>query len=378
MMQPRSNLSHIGTALLLLSLAACGDNGGAPDAQLHVDADDAIDARITTIPTVISTIPIDLGVLALNGSVHATFSEPMDRLTLTSSTFLVTSSPGAVVVPGTVTYSNSRATFRPTGNLASNGSFTATITSGAKSAYGVGLAANKTWTFTTGKTIAAGEPVDLGTAENFVILAKSGISTVPTSAVTGNIGVSPAAATSITQFSLIADSTNQFARSTQVVGKVYAANYAVPTPANLTAAVGDMELALTDAAGRAPDVTGLGAGMIGNGMTLAPGVYKWSTGLLIPTSISLAGDDTAVWIFQIAGNLTVSNGVQITLSGGALPKNVFWQVSGQATFGTTSHLEGVVLCQTMIAMQTGSSINGRLLAQTAVTIASSAVTQPAP
>ena len=127
----------------------------------------------------------------------------------------------------------------------------------------------------------------LGTAGNFAILAKSGISTVPTSAVTGNIGVSPAAATSITGFSLIADATNVFSTSPQVTGKVYAADYAPPTPSNLTTAVGDMELAFTDAAGRAPDVTELGAGNIG-GMTLAPGVYKWGTGLLIPTDVTLS------------------------------------------------------------------------------------------
>jgi hypothetical protein len=200
---------------------------------------------------------------------------------------------------------------------------------------------------------------------------------VPTSAVTGNLGISPAAATFITGFSLIADSTNVFSTSPQITGKAYAADYAVPTPSNLTTAIGDMQTAFTDAAGRAPSVTELGAGNIG-GKTLTPGVYKWGTGLLIPTDVTLTGSATDVWIFQIAQDLTMSGATKVSLTGGAVPKNVFWQVAGLADLGTTAHLEGVVLTQTSINLQTGASINGRLLAQTAVTIAGSAVVQPAP
>jgi hypothetical protein len=220
-------------------------------------------------------------------------------------------------------------------------------------------------------------PVNLGIAGNYAILAKSGISTVPTSTITGDLGVSPAAASFITGFSLIADSTNMFSISPQVTGKVYAADYAVPTPSNLTTAIGDMQLAFTDAAGRAPTVTELGAGNIG-GKTLTPGVYKWGTGLLIPTSITLTGSATDVWIFQIAKNLTVSSATIVSLTGGAVPKNVFWEVAGLVDLGTTAHAEGVILAQTSINMQTGASINGRLLAQSAVTIASSTVVQPSP
>lgn len=231
-------------------------------------------------------------------------------------------------------------------------------------------------TSTTGDASTSGLPVKLGAASDFVVLAKSGISTVPTSAITGDLGVSPAAATFITGFSLTADSTNVFSTSPQVTGKVYAADYAPPTPSNLTTAVGDMELAFTDAAGRAPDVTELGAGDVG-GMTLAPGVYKWGTGLLIPTDVTLTGDGTDVWIFQIAQDLTVSSGVKIVLAGGVKPKNVFWQVAGHVDFGTTAHFEGIVLAQTSITLRTGASINGRLLAQTAIDIDSSIVVEPA-
>ena len=181
----------------------------------------------------------------------------------------------------------------------------------------------------------------------------------------------------ITGFSLTADATNVFAMSPQVTGKVFAADYTSPTPSNLTSAIGDMQLAFTDAAGRAPDVTELGAGNIG-GMTLTPGVYKWGTALLIPTDVTLQGSDTGVWIFQIAQDLTMSSGAKIILAGGALARNVFWQVAGLVDLGTTAHGEGAVLSQTSITLRTGASINGRLLAQSAVSLDGNAVVQPAP
>jgi hypothetical protein len=228
---------------------------------------------------------------------------------------------------------------------------------------------------------AGGEPsfdlgVDLGAAEDYVVIAKSGISTVPTSAITGDLGVSPAAATYVTGFSLTLDATEAFSTSPQVTGRVYAADYASPTPAAMTKAVGDMEQAFTDASGRAPGTTELGAGDIG-GLVLAPGVYKWGTGLLIPSDVTLRGSSESVWIFQIAQDLTVESGAKVVLAGGARAKHVFWQVSGQVDLGTTAHFEGIVLAKTSVTLRTGASINGRLLAQTAVSLDSSTLIEPA-
>ncbi len=220
-------------------------------------------------------------------------------------------------------------------------------------------------------------PVVLGAAGNYAILAKSAITTVPASAITGNVGLSPAAATFITGFTLAADPTNVFSTSTQVTGQVFAANYAVPTPANLTTAVGNMLTAYTDAAGRAADFTELGAGNIG-GMTLPAGTYKWGTGVTIPTNVTLNGGPNDVWIFQIAQGITQASAARVILTGGALPKNVFWQSFGAVDIGTTAHMEGVILSQTSITLRTGASANSRLLAQTAVTLDANAVTQPAP
>lgn len=356
-----------GIALLLLSLA-----GGCDD-----EAKDAGDGGTNTTPTVLSNVPLNMATdVVINANASVTFSEAMDRDTLSATTFTLKAEAATEPVEGTVIYADSAAVFWPAAYLARDTKFTATVSTGAKSAAGVALDASHTWTFTTGDTVGPQTPVSLRTAGNFVILAKSGISTVPGSDVTGDIGVSPAAATFITGFSLTADATNVFATSDQVTGKVYAANYAVPNPSNMTTAISNMEIAFTDAAGRAPDSTELGAGDIG-GETLAPGVYKWGTGLLIPTDVTLNGNATDVWIFQIAQDLTISNGKKVLLTGGALPQNIFWQVSGKVVVGTTAHIEGVVLSQTSITLDTGASSNGRLMAQTDVNIRSSTVTQPA-
>ncbi|MDO8511584.1 MAG: ice-binding family protein, partial [Nanoarchaeota archaeon] len=156
----------------------------------------------------------------------------------------------------------------------------------------------------------------------------------------------------------------------------YAADYTPPTPAKMTTAVSDMETAYTDAAGRTnPTATELGAGDI-SGMTLAPGLYKWGTGVLINNGVTLncQGDANQVFIFQIAQDLTIGNGAIVTLSGSCQAKNIFWQVAGQATLGTTSNVKGIILSQTLVEMNTGATLKGKALAQTAVTLDANSVT----
>jgi hypothetical protein len=215
---------------------------------------------------------------------------------------------------------------------------------------------------------------------NFAILAKSGVSNTPTSNITGDIGLSPAATTYLTGFSsFTADGTNHFYTSSEVTGKLYAANMAAPTPANMTTAISDMQTAYVDAAGRAiPDFTELYSGNI-TGRTLAPGLYKWGTGVLINfPGVTLSGSANDTWIFQIAQDLTVGPGAQVGLIGGAQAKNVFWQVGGGTgvTLNTTSHVEGIILAAKAIVVKTGASVNGRLLAQSAVTLAGNVIVTP--
>ncbi|MBN1398364.1 MAG: DUF3494 domain-containing protein [Bacteroidetes bacterium] len=225
--------------------------------------------------------------------------------------------------------------------------------------------------------IAAGPtPVNLGASGNFVILAEAGISATGVTSITGDIGISPAAAAYITGFGLIEAGT--YSTSSLVTGKIYASNYTDPTPVITATAVGDMQTAYADAAGRKlPDFTDYGSGDI-TSKTLTPGLYKWSTGVLVSAAgVTISGSAADVWIFQIAQNLTIADSAVITLSGGAQASNIFWQVAGQVALGTSSVMKGTILCQTQIVMNTGAVLNGRALAQTAVTLIANTVTQPA-
>mgnify|MGYP003394579918 CR=1 FL=1 len=221
---------------------------------------------------------------------------------------------------------------------------------------------------------AGSGPVDLGSAGNYVIMAKTGISNVPTSAITGDIALSPAAESFVTGFSQ-SDATG-YATSAQVTGKIYAADMAAPTSATLTTAVSDMQNAYTDAATRTkPDHTDLAGGSLG-GLTLAPGLYKWGSSVDAATDVTLSGDANAVWIMQVSGDLTIGGAVKIILSGGAQASNIIWQVAGIAKLGSTSHLEGIILSQTQIQLQTGATLRGRALAQSNVSLDHGTVTAP--
>jgi hypothetical protein len=331
------------------------------------------DENTGTNLTVTATDPLNnVTGVSRNKAIEFTFSEPMDPLTINNSTFVL--KQGSTAINGTVTYSGTTATFTPTNTLAAGTSYTATVTTGAKSLTGNSLAANSVWSFTTGGSTSVLAVVDLGTAGNYVILAKTAINNSATSAVTGDLGLSPAATSYMTGFALT--KATGYATSAQVTGKLFGADMAAPTPIDLTTAVNNMLTAYNDAAGRSfPDFTELGTGNIG-GKTLVPGLYKWTSAVTMPSDVIISGSATDVWIFQISGNLTMSSAVNITLAGGALAKNIFWQVAGQATLGTTSHFEGVILSMTGITFQTGASINGRALAQTAVVLDANAVTKP--
>jgi hypothetical protein len=338
--------------------------------------------------------------------VTASFTQAMDPATINSSpagtlpTFTLKETKSGNNVPGTVAMNsaNTMATFTPTATaLTPNTGYTATVTTAAKNAGGTAMANPVAWSFTTAAVASTSQaPVDLLSVltNNFVILTKTGITNTGShaSVITGNIGASPITAAAMD---------NVFC--SEITGKIYGVDAAysgsgattcfagnpgvpavVPPDANKTLvdnAVADMLTAYNAAAGRTgPDFTELGAGDI-SGMTLAPGLYKWSSGLLIDnTGVTLSGGANDVWIFQIAQDLTVNNAAIVTLAGGAQAKNVFWQVGGLTgvAIGTTAQFKGTILAQKAITLATGSSVNGRLLSQTSVTLDATTVTQPAP
>ena len=244
-----------------------------------------------------------------------------------------------------------------------------------------------------GVTYAAGPAaVDLLSisTNNFVILSKTGVTNTGshTSAITGNVGSSPITAAAMD---------NVFC--SEITGTIYGVDAAYtgsgtttcfagnPPLANKTLvdnAVLDMGTAYTDAAGRTtPDGTELYAGNLG-GQTFAPGLYKWSTDVTIPTNVTLSGGANDVWIFQIAGNLSIASagdiasGIKVVLSGGAQASNVFWQVGGAtgATLGTYSTFNGIILSAKQVIIQTGAVLNGRALADTQVTLDANPVSAP--
>jgi hypothetical protein len=264
-----------------------------------------------------------------------------------------------------------------TATLTNTGTATATLTNTGTATATLTNTGTATATLTntgTGTSAHLGpNPVLFNSAGNYTMLSKSGITNVPTSNITGNLGVSPITSTAITGFALVADGSNTFWTSTQVTGRIYSADNLAPTPGLLTTAVSDMQAAYVDAAGRtSPTATELASGLIG-GLTLAPGLYKWSTNVAINSNLTLAGGANDVWIFQIAGNLTLATSISIILSGGAQAKNIFWQVAGSTTLFPTSVFKGSILSLTAINMQNGASLTGNLYAQTGITLISNVV-----
>ena len=348
----------------LLILSACKDD----DEDMNPTANPIANSK----PFITATNPTsDATAVPLNKTLSIVFNEEMKASTINGNTFTV--KHGTTSVLGTIGLAGKTATFTPATLFTANTKYTATITNAAADLSGNTLASNTSWSFTTGITSAVLATVSLGEAANYVILAKTAINNNPTSAITGALGLSPAATTYITGLSLV-DFTG-YAASSQVTGNVYASDMATPTDVNLTTAVNDMITAYNDAAGRpTPDFLELGTGNIG-GKTLTAGLYKWTSTVTIPTDLTITGGANDIWIFQIAGDLTQSAAVKITLNGGAQAKNIFWQVAGEATFGSTSHFEGNILSMTGITFQTGASMNGRALAQTAVILDANIITK---
>ncbi|MFT5036689.1 MAG: prepilin-type N-terminal cleavage/methylation domain-containing protein [Candidatus Azotimanducaceae bacterium] len=214
-------------------------------------------------------------------------------------------------------------------------------------------------------------PAYLLSAGNFVILSKSGITNVPTSAITGHIGTSPITGAAVTGLDCA-----------ELTGLIYTVNATGPSCRTtdaplLTTAISDMEAAYTYLAGRPAGVgtfLNVGAGTL-TGLTLVPGTYTWASPVTIPTNLTLdaQGDVNAIWIFQITGTLTIAAGTQVLLAGGAQASNISWQVADVVTLEAGSHFEGNILAQTNIMMLTGASLYGRALAQTAVTLQSNVV-----
>ena len=354
-------LSAMVLAALVAGCGGGGDGGPAAAADTREGAAD------------VSTSTNGANNVVTGTAVTVPFGQAMNAATID----VTLQDSGGNNVPGTVSMNagNTQATFTPSASALTPGTtYTATVSTAAKTADGSVMVTPIVVTLKTKPVASTGQaPVRLGAAGTFALLTKSGITNVPNSVINGDVGASPITGAAI-----------GLTCAEVKTGKIYSVDAAGPLPCRvsnaklLTSAVGAMELAYTDAAGRKnPNFTELGAGEIG-GLTLVPGLYKWGTGVSVSKDVTLSGGSNDVWIFQIAGSMTQANATRVTLAGGAQAKNVFWQAAGVVAIGTTAHFEGIMLAKTNIAVKTGASANGRLLAQTAVTLQKNAVTQPAP
>jgi hypothetical protein len=324
-------------------------------------------------PVIFSTSPMNNeDDVERNKVVEIVFDQAMDATTINNTT--ITLQHGSEMVNGTVDYSGTTARFTPENVLAAQTEYKATVSAGAKNTSDFAIENDHEWSFTTGGSSEQLEAVELGTAGNYVILANSAINNSPTSAFTGDLGLSPMAESFITGFSQSPETGHS--TSDQVTGRIYAADMADPTPSNLTTAVENMITAYDEAAGRtAPDFVELYTGEIGS-KTLTPGLYKWSNTVLITDDVIFSGDENDVWILQVAENITMGSDVNIILSGGAQARNIFWQVAGEVTIGTNSHFEGIILSMTGVTLNTSASFNGRIFAQTAAIFDTNTVVEP--
>ncbi|HSM98834.1 MAG TPA: ice-binding family protein, partial [Gallionella sp.] len=219
--------------------------------------------------------------------------------------------------------------------------------------------------------------MDLGAAGNYVILAEAGVTYTPTATATstpkiiGNIGVSPAAASTITGFALDLPAGGAFSTSTLVTGAIYAPGYAPPTPSNLTTAVNNKLTAYNAAAGMATTgspacpTDGITVGALG-GVTITPGVYTCTVGLSIASGTAFTLNGAGVYVIKTTQTLTQAANTQVTLTNGALPQNVFWQVAGTVSIGAGAHMEGVIMSASDISLVTGATLKGRMYSATSV------------
>lgn len=310
-------------------------------------------------PIVISTNPSNNSSgVAVNVTPTASFNMAMDPATINTNSF--TLKQGTTNITGVVSYIGTTASFNPTADLMPNTTYTATITTLAKNTAGIGLSTDYIWSFTTlGGT---GAPtVNLNTVARFGIIAGVGVSNNAGFSEIRNmdVGISPGVRSSITGFP----------PAIIVNGAIYASDDISPPgiPAMLIQAKQDLTDAYLFAEGATSPAPATVSGDIG-GTTLAPGIYKTTSTLMIQSgnlTLDAQGDANAVWIFQIASNFTTVGGAggSIILSGGAQAKNIFWQVGSSATIGDFTSFYGNVLALTSITMNSGAVATGRMLAR---------------
>lgn len=312
-------------------------------------------------PIVKSTSPLNnASNVDLSDVISATFNEPMQNSSIVNTSFIL--KLGGSSVSGTVYTVNNTAYFQPGLNLISGKTYTATITTDVKNSAGVKMANNYTWTFSTKQPLGPQAP-NLNEVSRYGIIAGTAVSNNAGFSKINNldVGIYPGVRSSITGFP----------PAVIVNGSMHASDDVVPLgiAAQLLKAKTDLTAAYLYAEGATTPAPVSVSGDQG-GKTLAPGIYKTTSTLLIQNgdlTLDAQGDVNAVWIFQIASTLTTIGGAggDIVLSGGAQAKNVYWQVGSSATIGGYTIFKGNILALTSITMGVYSTADGRMLARNA-------------
>jgi hypothetical protein len=220
---------------------------------------------------------------------------------------------------------------------------------------------------------SAASTVDLNTAAPFAVLGATEVTDVPTSSITGDVGLSPAAGSNYSGLTQL-----------QVTGTIYSTNAAGPAgsvddPGLLTTAQNDLTNAFTSANGQPATTTyTTGDNQLG-GKTLTPGVYAFGAAATanITAASPLVLDGNGVFIFQASSSLITASGSVVRLEGGAQACNVFWTVGSSATLGSSSTFVGTLMALTSATLDSGATVQGRILAQNAaVTLDANTITLP--
>ena len=365
----------VSPATDLAGHALAGNQAALPAASNYVWSFTA--GAATAAPTITLTSPASgVSNVPINTTVNATFDQNMDPTTITTTTFTLA---GASAVVGTVVYDvpNKLATFTPSGNLALNTTYTATVTAGATDLAGLALTPGikpNPWSFTTSASaVLAPGAVPLGTASTFGLMATSAITCVPTCIINGDVSLEPG--TSITGPPVvngaihINDTVSHQARNDLLA----AYNNAKDLPPGITIPDGQ------DLGAWQPPGSTLPPG------TFPPGTYTNGSTMQVSTPLVLdaGGNANAVWVFQIGSSLTTDGAGNVTLANGAQAKNVFWVPTSDATIGVGTTFDGTIVAGRDTTAKTGATINGRILtgAITAGTLAlqsGTTVNVPAP
>ncbi len=381
-----------GTLFLALSiLAACGgQSANATDLDVgftdsgNLDVADVGEGVDGAAPVITSTTPANgATAVAFNAPITATFSEAMGPLTIATA---FTLKKGETVVPGTATCADGTAIFTPTAPLEPTTLYSATISTAARSLAGKALAGDRVWTFTTWTQEAQAVlqvVVPLGSTSAFAILASAAITNIPTSSITGDIGLTPDAGSNISGFS-------EPATCPEVTGKVYAVDATGPAcalidPVLLLTAKTDAGIAFTNARAAVRGTPQAISGNL-NGLTLYPGLYESGTSLQISPGgflyLDAQGDANAVFIIRSETSITTEATSEVVLTGDAKAANVYWTAGSSVTLGTNSIMKGTLVAGTSISLLTGAHLEGRALNQgasaEAITLDSCTITVPSP